>query len=84
MCMGSTCKFEEIIWKIIKLRENDWGVKPDGASALVWDTGCGLVHIFCLIFEPYLCIHKIILVRKLGRSNTIKESAKFIQKKDIC
>ena len=51
---GSTCKFEEIVWKIIKLRANDWGVKPDGASALVWGTDetpsppkCGLVHIYC-------------------------------------
>ena len=37
---GSTCKFEEIIWKITKLGANDWGIKPDGASAWVWGTGC--------------------------------------------
>ena len=29
------------------------GVKPDGASALVWGAGCCLVHIYCFIFEPY-------------------------------
>ena len=50
---GSTCKFEEIIWKIIKLRANDWGIKPDWAPAWVWGTGCGWVHIYCFIFELY-------------------------------
>ena len=26
------------------LRANDRGVKPDGALAWVWGSGCGLVH----------------------------------------
>ena len=73
-----------IIWKIIKLGANDWGVKPDGASAIVWGTGCGLIHIYCIIFEPYLGIHKITFLRKLGRVITIKKSAECMQKKGIC
>ena len=32
----------------MKLRANDWSVKPDGASALVWGTGCDLVHFTVL------------------------------------
>ena len=35
----------------MKLRANDWGVKPDGESALVRGRGYGFVHIYC-IFEP--------------------------------
>ena len=53
MCRDLHASLRKSSEKITKLRANDWGVKPDGTSALVWGTGGGLVHIYCFIFEPY-------------------------------
>ena len=53
ICVGIYMQVRGNHLKNNQLRAHDWGVKPDGASALVWGAGCGLVHIYCFIFEPY-------------------------------
>ena len=70
-----------------KLRANDWGVKPDEASALVWGAGCGLVDIYSFVFEPYRGTCEStkwnFWENYVWSFNTIKISAKFLLKKDI-
>ena len=83
---GSTCKFEEISWKIINLRANDLGVKPNGASAWILGTDCDSLHTVYILYRG-TCgqSYKITISRKLGQSfNIIKKPAKFLEKKDIC